>query len=118
MIENSLNNKFDNLMQLIPAGWEKVILFSQIEKLHYNIFFYVKFKDKYIQCYNLETLCGTTEKEIDEFAEDWYRALIEEKKDEKWVYCTASINADYSFMVDYSYEDDFDLISWKKKYLV
>lgn len=118
MIENNLTKMSDKLFALLPQQWEQVILLSEIEDQHYSVFFYVKLGGKYIQCYNLESVCGTTEEEIDDFAEVWYNAVLPDRDAENWTYCTAVINADLSFSVDYSYEEEFDLFVWKEKYLI
>lgn len=117
MVEKYLEKSIDSLYALLPNGWEKVILYAEIDELHYNIFFYVKHGGTYCQCYNLEKLSGTTEEEIDEFAENWYETASRSKKKEEWKAYTITVEPSGKFEVEYSYDDEFDLDAWKKHYL-
>lgn len=116
-MENILEEITKDLFCLLPKGWNKVVLYSDVEEKHYNIFFYVKTKEGYVQCYNLESLCGTTEAEIDDFVEMLYEKVLGLDENVRSQY-TVVINSDLSFLVDYCYEEEFDLIEWKNKYLI
>lgn len=115
-MENILEEITDELFVLLPKGWEKVVLYSEIEEKHYNIFFYVKINGEYVQCYNLEALCGTTEMEIDGFAEKMHERIMD-LSEKTWTQSTIMINADLTFFIDYSYDEEFNLFEWKSKYL-
>ena len=39
-MENILEEITDELFVLLPKGWEKVVLYSEIEEKHYNIVYY------------------------------------------------------------------------------
>lgn len=118
MVEKYLEQSVDSLYELLPSGWEKVILYAEIDSMHYNIFFYVEYEGKFYQCYNLETLCNTTEDEVDVFVENWYDIALKYKQKEEWKAYTVTIDASGKFEIDYSYEDDFVLDTWKEHYLV
>ena len=118
MVEKYIDDSIDILFELLPKGWEKVVLYSELDSMHYNIFFYVKYKSSYIQCYNLEQLCGTTEEEVDLFAENWYEIALKNKKKEKWNAFTITIENSGEFEVEYFYDDVFDLEVWKRQFLV
>ena len=117
MVEKYLNQSIEALYRLLPSGWEKVVLYAEIDTMHYNIFFYVKHNGAYYQCYNLERLCGTKEIEIDDFATNWYEIALKDKEQEDWVAYTLTVNASGEFEVEYSYEGDFSITEWKKRYL-
>lgn len=117
MVEKYLNQSVETLYKLLPTGWEKVVLYAEIDTMHYNIFFYVKYNGVYYQCYNLKKLCRTTENEIDEFATKWYEIALRNKEQENWTAYTLTINSSGKFEVEYSYEDDFSISEWKKRYL-
>ena len=118
MVEKYLEDSIGVLFELIPKGWERVVLYSEIDSMHYNVFFYVKYKSSYYQCYSLERLCGTTEDEVDQFTEKWYEIALKYKKREEWKAYTVSVENSGEFEIEYSYDEDFDLDSWKKKFLV
>ena len=67
---------------------------------------------------NLSSICNVTEMEIDSAIEKWYKIAVNNKKEEQWKNYTLTINEEGKFQVDYSYEEEFDLDIWKKKYLV
>lgn len=117
MVEKYLEKSIGDLFELLPNGWERVVLYSEIDPLHYNIFFYVKYNGSYYQCYNLEKLCNTTGDEVDQFAEKWHEIALKHKKKEEWSAYTVTIENSGKFEVEYAYEDEFDLDSWKAQYL-
>ena len=117
MVEKYLEKSIAGLYSLLPKGWETVVLHAEIDELHYNIFFYVKHNGTYCQCYNLEKLCGTTEDEIDEFIDNWYEIALENKKKEEWKSYTVTVKSSGDFEVEYSYDEEFNLDIWKKKFL-
>ncbi len=118
MVEKYLEQSVDSLYKLLPEDWEKVVLYAEIDEFHYNVFFYVKYNGVYRQCYDLEKLCGTTEQEIDDFADCWYEIALRNKKKEDWKAYTLIVKSSGDFEVEYSYEDEFSLDTWKKKFLV
>ena len=118
MVEKYVNESIESLYSLLPSGWEKVVLYAEIDKMHYNIFFYVKHNGTYYQCYSLDKLCDTSEDEVDEFSEKWYEIALEYKKKEEWKAYTLSVDKSGNFEIEYSYDVDFNLDDWKSRFLL
>lgn len=118
MVEEYLEEAMSCLCDVLPQNWEKVVLYAEIEALHYNIFFYVKTDGKYIQCYQLDRICEVSEEEIDNAIEEWYQLAIKHKQEENWFSYTATIGKDGLFNVDYAYEEAMNLDAWKIEYLI
>lgn len=118
MVEEYLNQAFSELSGILPNGWEKVVLYADVEPKHYNIFFYILINKEYVQCYNLDKVCKVSEDEIDDVIETWAKTATDNKKSEEWKNYTVIIDKDGTFKIDYSYEDFDSLEKWKKQYLI
>lgn len=117
MVEEYIDKASKYIFEVLPEGWSNLVLYAELDAMHYNIFFYTKVSGKYVQCYNLDNICDVSEEEIDAAIEKWYQIALKNKKDETWKSYTVNISNSGSFQIDYVYDEEFDLDDWKKEYL-
>lgn len=56
MNEEIFQNIFDNLQDLLPESWAKMVFYAGYTSGSYSMKFYVDIGDKYIDCFNLPGL--------------------------------------------------------------
>lgn len=122
MADNVFNEIANELVTVLPKGWEIVHLYSYIAKGTYEFFYYVKIDGKYIQCFDLSEKYGIQEDSILSVFDKLYSLLKEEQSKSKWNVCTFSLTSEGKFNMDYDYEpfpeDEFAYKNaWEKKYL-
>lgn len=116
-------NIVNEIAELLPQNWGKVVMYSQITQNSYEIFFYVKYGGKYKSVYNLEEETALSKREIRSAFKKVYELLLPDQIEKKWFCMTFILNNEGSFRVEYDYEDHstntFSYKSlWKSKYLI
>ncbi len=124
MISLPFQEIYDTIAPLLPEEWDKVILYAEYAEDSFEMKFWVKNKNEFIDCFALPTV---SEKEvlgafmdIDELIAPSRNTL---NGDDIWTVLTIVISNDGQFHADYSYEDLSEnkiefIAEWKKKYLV
>ena len=113
----------ETLKSILPSNWEKVVLFGQIEESSYELFFYVKIENKYVQCFELEKTHEITRKDLRSIFKKLFNIFKPYQAQDKWTVCTFILSSRGKFSIKYDYEDLSDNLlkykeDWKKKYLV
>ncbi len=110
------------LQTVLPSGWEKVRLYSQLNNSSYEFFFYVKIDNTFVQCFNLEKDYGISRKELRQVFKKMYKILLPTQEKMKWFVMTFLLSNDGTFKADYEYKDysentlEYKDI-WETKYL-
>ena len=111
------------LINVLPKGWEKALLFAQITESSYELFYYVKVNGKYFKNFELEnTEYGISRKEVRECFRSIYDILLPDYREKKWYAMTYILSKSGEFTADYEYTDySEESIAykdcWKEKYL-
>lgn len=130
MLERYAGNMFDVLKPFLPDGWDRLVLFGQMENRTYDFTFYVRQGEgaRYRQCFDmaregqypraellkafsrLYDLCRKAKKELAE-QEPGVRA---------WTRFILVLNSEGRFTIDYEYGDMQLGVpqAWKDRYLV
>lgn len=113
---------FDEIVALLPFGWEKVIIYLEHGEEAYSYSFYVKIGGQYTKCFDLDTVSE------DELFSAFSR--IEEKISEErgklkdcWSNMTMLVESNGTMKTDFDYTDlskgNYQYKkSWKNRYLV
>lgn len=112
----------ENLVKVLPNGWEDVKLYAQLTKSSYEFFFHVKVNGEYIQCFNLEEKYGISKKMLRDVFKSLYALLKPDFEEKNWFVMTYSLTKAGKFNVDYEYTDYSEKTleykeQWKSKYL-
>ena len=110
------------LVQLQPADWKKIVLYAQITRNSYELFFYTKIGSKYVQNFDFEKKYGITRKEFRDCFKKIYEELLPDHIENKWYVCTFILDYNGQFTTEYEYNDiseDFLHYKqfWKDKYI-
>ena len=115
------------LVSIQPRGWQKVILYVNISKNSYEIFFYTKINGKYKKNFELEKIgYGLTREKTMKIFDEIYKHLLSDQIKNKWKVCTFILNKDGKVSMEYDYDTNFNTFDeendykegWKEKYLV
>lgn len=113
----------DELLDMFPANWNKVVLYVEYTAASYSFKYFVKSEDKYIDCFNLkgvdETLLIQKFMKLDEIVRP-SRAGLSGKN--KWSVMTVVFQNDGNFKTEFDYTDISEnsveyFQKWKAKYL-
>lgn len=116
MIENSVEEIFDAMLDICPSNWERLALHADADDTHTEMYFYVKCGGRYYTSEEAAMLCGVS---LDELT-DAYRNIIllcEKPEEAEWLGFDLVIDGDGSFEINYNYAP-IDDTEWEKKYLV
>lgn len=110
------------LVQLQPVDWKKIVLYAQITRNSYELFFYTKIGNKYVQSFDFEQKYGITRKELRDCFKKIYEEILPDYIENKWYACTFILNNNGQFTTEYEYNDfseDFLHYKeiWKDKYI-
>lgn len=111
------------LVNVLPKGWEKALLFAQVTDSSYELFYYAKLDGAYYSNFDLEkTECGISRKEVRECFRNIYDAILPDHFEKKWYAMTFILSKSGKFTVEYEYTDySEDSLSykkiWKEQYL-
>lgn len=109
----------DSVISLLPSEWQRVCLYANVRVDSYEIFFFVKINNEYVQCYQLPQKYSVSEEEIDSTFEMLYDLILSKKDNEAWAAFTLTFDRSGEFAVDYDYDGkSLDRISWLNSYLV
>ena len=120
---NNMYNKIANLLvEVLPAGWNNVVMYTHITEDMYEIFFYVKKDDIYYNCFKLEKEFGISRKSIMRCFDKIHKVLLNDYIEKKWYCATIQLSNNNKFVIDYAYEDqleneDLFKANWKQIYL-
>jgi len=115
----------EELIDVLPDAWEKVIFYGEIQEASYEFEYYVKLEGKngYIKCFDLVNISTSfmlkTFKNIYSLLRNERNKLSKEKL---WSNCTFILKRDGEFAMNYDYSDLTDgnyfyKALWKYKYL-
>lgn len=116
-------NEIANLIvEVLPIGWNNVVMYAHITEDMYEIFFYVKKNDTYYNCFKLEKDFGISRKVIMSCFDKIHETLLNDYVEKKWYCATIQLSNDNKFIIDYVYDDQSDnedifKANWKQKYL-
>ncbi len=122
-----IKNISNLLASIQPRGWQKVILYANISKNSYEIFFYTKINGKYKKNFELEKLgYGLTREKTMKIFDEIYKHLLSDQIKNKWKVCTFILNKDGKVSMEYEYDANFNTFDeendykadWKEKYLI
>lgn len=110
------------MVEVLPQYWQKFNLYAQITPNSYEIFFFVKIGENYINCFNLDKEYGISRKQVRVVSRSIYDILLSDQTEKKWFCMTTIIANDGSFHVDYDYQNHSENTfaykeAWKAKYL-
>ncbi|MDE5557465.1 MAG: antitoxin YezG family protein [Ruminococcus sp.] len=124
MNDISYQNIFSILEKILPANWNRIILYVRYAEISYSVACYVDMGNgRYIDCFNIPEISddelNNAYSEID--SEIYYKRR-ELPKEKKWYVMTMKVNSNGAFSVEYDYNDVSDyfiehFMEWKKKYL-
>lgn len=113
---------YDELAAFLPATWEKLVVYLEYGEDSYSFSFYVKFKGKYVKCYDLPNV--SENQLFDAFSRIDKFVSKERKKCGKdlWSNMTMTIGADGNMHADINYTDLSEGFfqykkTWKAKFL-
>lgn len=115
------------LVSIQPRGWQKVILYANISKNSYEIFFYTKINGKYKKNFELEKLgYGLTREKTMKIFDEIYKLLLPDQRTFKWKVCTFILDKNGKVSMEYDYDTNFNTFDeeneykegWKEEYLV
>ena len=115
MFEDKLSDIAKCLINYLPSAWIKVIFHGEFDKTHYAFYYYVKTKDKYTQCFNMEAM-GISRDDVRKCFSEIYDMCKD--IDKEWNSFDLTINNDGKFKAEYNYDNDLQLDEWKSKYLI
>ena len=113
----------DELLDVVPANWKKVVLYAEYTTASYSFKYFVSSEDKYIDCFDLkgidETLLIQKFMKLDEIIRP-SRAGLSGKN--KWSVMTVVFQNDGNFKTEFDYTDISEnsveyFQKWKTKYL-
>ena len=113
----------DELLDVVPANWKKVVLHAEYTATSYSFKYFVNSEDKYIDCFDLkgidETLLIQKFMKLDEIIRP-SRAGLSGKN--KWSVMTVVFQNDGNFKTEFDYDDISEnsieyFQKWKTKYL-
>ena len=113
----------DELLDVVPANWKKVVLYAEYTATSYSFKYFVNSEDKYIDCFDLkgidETLLIQKFMKLDEIIRP-SRAGLSGKN--KWSVMTVVFQNDGNFKTEFDYDDISEnsieyFQKWKTKYL-
>ena len=111
------------LVDIMPKGWEKALLFAQITDSSYELFYYAKVNDKYINNFDMEKEgLGVNRQEVRKHFREIYEILLPDYREKQWYAMTFILSKTGEFTVDYEYTDYSEESLaykkiWKEKYL-
>ena len=111
-----------NIIKVLPENWEVVSLYSHVEENMFDIFFFVKKNNEFVNCFQMESKFGITRKSVMSCFEDIYRILLPDYKEKKWYSTTIVLNKEGAMTLTYDYEDHSEdefvyKREWKDRYL-
>ena len=130
MLELHAMELYDVLAKFLPAGWERLALFGQVDGGAYEFTFYVRQKgsSQYQQCYAMARAGQFPRIKLLNAFDDLYEVCRTAKRELKekepglreWTRFTFVIDQEGSFSVDYEYGDMIAGVpqAWKDRYLV
>lgn len=113
----------DELLDVVPANWNKIVLYAEYTAASYSFKYFVNSEDKYIDCFDLkgidETLLIQKFMKLDEIIRP-SRAGLSGKN--KWSVMTVVFQNDGNFKTEFDYTDISEnsveyFQKWKTKYL-
>ena len=113
---------YDELGRYLVPGWEKLIVYLEYGNASYSFAFYIKTKDGYVKCYDLQDV---TDKELDESFKKIDKIVSEERKKDLtalWSNMTMIVTSTGDMHTDFNYTylsegTDQYKKTWKEKYL-
>jgi len=122
-METLYQNLVNEIADLLPQNWGRVVMYSQITQNSYEIFFYVKKGEGYISVYNLEEETSLSKRDIRAAFKKIYELLLPDQIEKNWFCMTFILTKEGFFKVEYDYEDhSTNTLSyksqWKSKYLI
>lgn len=123
MIKIDYEKLFDELMNVVPAEWDRIVLYVEYTAASYCFKYFVKIGNRYIDCFDLK---GVNEdmliKEFMKFDEIIRPSRTGLSGKNKWSVMTIMLQNDGNFNTEFDYTDISEnsveyFQKWKEKYL-
>lgn len=123
MIKIDYEKLFGELMNVVPAEWDRIVLYVEYTAASYSFKYFVKVGNKYIDCFDLK---GVSEELLIEkfmkFDEIIRPSRAELSGENKWSVMTIIFQNDGNFNAEFDYTDISEnsveyFQKWKAKYL-